>query len=131
MRKNIEVGSEYIYESDKGSTSFTTHDYDVEGDDYVLPPQDRNCALEIRPRKTEKRDEHDIYDEDHYSLARNSGFKKNFVNSSVNTPSGPNDKPVQKKLKWTSIIIICLIVVAMLGFGGALSYVMIDRIGEA
>ena len=71
MRKNIEVGSEYIYESDKGSTSFTSHDYDVEGDDYVLPARDRNYTFEIRPRKAEKGNEGDIYDD--YNLANNSG----------------------------------------------------------
>ena len=79
----------------------------------MLPPQDRNQALEIRPLKVEKDNEDDIYDD--YTLAHISGVCKDYVNSSVNNPSGPNDKPVQKKLIFTDIITICLIVVAMLG----------------
>ena len=123
-----EASSDYIYENDKGSTSSTTHHQYVNVDDYVLPPQDRNHALEIRPRKAEKGNENDMYDND--TLARHSGFGKKLVNSLVHTPSGPNDRPVQRKLKWTSIIILCLIVVAMLGFVGGLAYTLIDRIGK-
>ena len=47
-------------------------------DEYVLPPQDRGDAPEMRPSKTEKRNVEDKYDEDHYTLARNSGFGKDF-----------------------------------------------------
>ena len=101
-----------------------------DGDDYVLPPQDRNDAPEIRPRKVEKGSGQDVYDEDHYTLARNSGFGKDFVNSSVNSLSVPNDTSDKKKLKRTHIIIICLIVV-ILGIGGGLAYLLIDRIGKA
>ena len=120
---------DYIYENDKGSTASKTHDYYVNVNDYVLPPQDRNHALEIRPRKAEKGNEDDIYDND--TLANDSRFGKELVNSSVNPPSGPNDKPAQRKLKkCTRIVIICLIFVAMLGFGGGLAYVLFDRIGK-
>ena len=117
--------SDYIYENDKGSTASKTHDYYVNVNDYVLPPQDRNHALEIRPRKAEKGNEDDIYDND--TLANDPRFGKDFVNP----PSRPNDKPAQRKLKkCTRIVIICLIIVAMLGFGGGLAYVLIDRIGK-
>ena len=99
-------------------------------DDYVLPPQDRDDAPEMRPRKAEKGNEQDVYDEDHYTLARNSGFGKDFVNSSGNSPSLPTNTPDKKKLKRTHIIIICLIVV-ILCIGGGLAYLLIDRIGKA
>ena len=98
-------------------------------DDYVLPPQDRNDAPEIRPRKVEKGSGQDMYDEDHYSLARNSGFGKDFVNTSTNSPTVPSNTPGQRKLKCTHITIICLIVV-VLGIGGGLAYLLIDRIGK-
>lgn len=125
-----EESSNYIYQNDKGSTSSSTHDYYVKGDDYVLPPQDRNQALEIRPRKAEKGNKDYLYD--NYTIAHNSGFGKDSGISSVNTPSGTNDKPTQRKLKkCTHIIMICLIVIAMLGFGGGLAYALIDRIGKA
>ena len=80
-----EASSDYIYDRDEDSTSSTTHDYYVKGDDYVLPPQDRNHALEIWPRKAEKGNEGDIYDD--YNLANNSGSVKDSANSSVNTAS--------------------------------------------
>ena len=48
--------------------------------EYVLPPQDRGDTPEMRPSKTEIRNVEDIYDEDHYTLARNSGFCKDFSN---------------------------------------------------
>ena len=50
----------------------------AEKDEYVLPPQDRGDTPEIRPSKIENRNVEDIYDEDHYTLARNSGFDKDF-----------------------------------------------------
>ena len=124
-----QASSEYIYEGDKGSTSIVTHDYYVEGDDYVLSPQDRDDAPEVRPRKLEKGTDQDIYDEDHYTLARNSGFGNDFGNSAVNNPCEPKNTASKKMIKCTHMIIIFLII-ALLGIGGVLSYVMIDRKGR-
>ena len=124
-----QASSEYIYEGDKGSTSIATPDYYVEGDDYVLPPQDRDDAPEVRPRKSEKGTVQDIYDEDHYTLARNSGFGKDFGNSAVNNPSEPNNAPCKKTTTCTHTIIICFIL-AILGIGSVLVYVLIDRLGK-
>ena len=124
-----QASSEYIYEGDKGSTSIATHDYYVEGDDYVLPPQDRDDAPEVRPRKSEKGTVQDIYDEDHYTLARNSGFGKDFGNSRGNNPCESKNNPCKKMIKCTNMVIICLII-ALLGIGGVLAYVMIDRKGK-
>ena len=121
---------EYSYEDGKGSTSNTFYNYYVENDDYVLPPQDRNDTQEVRPRKSEKGKEQDIYDEDHYTLARNSGFGNDFGKSAVNNSSEPKNAPYKKTTKCTHMIIICLILV-MLGIGSILVYVLIDRIGKS
>ena len=128
-------------------------------DEYVLPPQDRCDAPEMRPSKTEKRNVEDIYDEDHYTLARNSGFGKDFSpkaekgnvggahdegNYSLARNSGfekdfskPNvsDSRVSKNEldpkmpKNTNMIIICIIVV-MLGIGAILACVLITQLGK-
>ena len=119
--------SENIFEAAKGSTSITSHEYYVESDDYVLPPQDRNDIPEARPRKAEKEKERDMQDENLYTLARNSGFGKDFRISVVSDPSESKNKPDKKKLKCTHMIIICLII-AVLGIGGALAYILIDRV---
>ena len=127
--------------------------------EYVLPPQDRGDAPEMRPSKTEIRNAEDIYDEDHYTLARNSGFGKDFSpkaekgnvegaydagNNSLARNSGfekdfskPNvsDSRVsksevdQKMPKNTNMIIICIIVV-MLGIGAILACVLITQLGK-
>ena len=124
-----QASSEYIYEDGKGSTSNTFDNYYVEDDDYVLPPQDRNGTPEVRPRKSEKGTDQDIYDEDHYTLARNSGFGKDFGSSVVNNPCESKHNPCKKMIKCTNMVIICLII-ALLGIGGVLAYVMIDRKGK-
>ena len=121
---------EYSYEDGKGSISNTFDNYYVESNDYVLPPQDRNDTQEVRPRKSEKGKEQDIYDEDHYTLARNSGFGNDFGKSAVDNPSELNNAPCKKTIKCTHMIIICLILV-MLGIGSVLIYVLIDRIGRS
>ena len=128
-------------------------------DEYVLPPQDRGDAPEMRPSKTEIRNVEDTYDEDHYALARNSGFGKDFSpkakkgnvegaydegNYSLARNSGfekdfskPNvsDSRVSKNEldpkmpKNTNMIIICIIVV-MLGIGAMLACVLITQLGK-
>ena len=119
--------SENIFEAAKGSTSITSHEYYVESDDYVLPPQDRNNIPEARPRKAEKEKERDMQDEDHYTLARNSGFGKDFGILVVSDPSESNDRPSKQMLKCTHMIIICLII-AVLCLGGTLAYILIDLV---
>ena len=131
----------------------------AEKDEYVLPPQDRDDTPEIRPSKIENRNVEDIYDEDHYTLARNSGFGKDFSpkakkgnvegaydegNYSLARNSGfekdfskPNvsDSRVSKNEldpkmpKNTNMIIICIIVV-MLGIGAMLACVLITQLGK-
>ena len=82
-----QASSDYIYEDGKDPTSNTFDNHHVKGDDYVLPPQDRIDTPKVAPRKSVKGKDQDIYDEDYYTLARNSGFGKDFANSVVNNPS--------------------------------------------
>ena len=124
-----QASSDYIYEDGEDPRSNTFNNYHVENDDYVLPPQDRKDAPEVRPQKSEKGKDQDIYDEDHYTLARNSGFEKDFGNSAVNNSCESKNKPCKKMIKCTHMIIICLII-ALLGIGGVLAYVMIERKGR-
>ena len=72
------LNTEYLYEDGKGPNPIPPHIYPAKEDGYVLPPQGRHTALETRPRKEQKQNVEDLYDEDHYTLARNSGFAKDF-----------------------------------------------------
>ena len=151
---------EYSYEDGKGSTSNTFYNYYVENDDYVLPPQDRNDTQEVRPRKSEKGKEQDIYDEDHYTLARNSGFGKDFSSKAekgnvegvddeghysiarnsgfgkdfskpdVINSSVSKSQPESNMPKYTNKIIICIII-GILGVGVMLAGVIIGQLGRS
>ena len=102
----------------------------------------------MRPSKTENRKVEDIYDEDHYTLARNSGFCKDFsskaekgnmegsgfgkdfskpdvINSSVSKSQPESNMP-----KYTNRIIICIII-GMLGIGVMLAGVLIGELGRS
>ena len=69
---------EYMYEANSVGHFSTTNPYITE-DDYVLPPQDRNTEAynkqpAMRKPKTRKPIVTDIYDEDHYTLAKTREF---------------------------------------------------------
>ena len=122
--------SEYIYESNEDSNATPGHNIHTNGDEYVLPAQDREDTPEIRPQKEKKGNVQDIYDEGHYSLARNSGFDKDFSKSVLRTTSTKSEQQVeQKMLKRSHLIIICVIIIVF-SIGGILSYVLIDQIGK-
>ena len=132
----------------------------IEKDEYVLPPQDRGDAPEMRPSKTENRKVEDIYDEDHYTLARNSGFGKDFSSKAekgnvegvdedgqyslarnsgfgkdfskpdVINSSVSKSQPESNMPKYTNRIIICIII-GMLGIGVMLAGVLIGQMGRS
>ena len=160
LHKNTQQGgSEYLYEASNGPNSPPSRSYRGKDDAYVLPPQDRGHTPEIRPRNAEKQKIDDIYDDGHYTLARNSGFDKDFslkrdkgnvenmydeghYSLARNSGFGKDfSKPEKgdskvsktgkepKALSRTHLIII-LIVFMMLAIGGILAYVLIDRIGK-
>ena len=77
--------SEYLYEDETACDLSMPQNYDIE-DIYLVPPNDEKntqdaFATAIEPTKRQKSLVEDIYDEDHYSLARNSGFPINFSNT--------------------------------------------------
>ena len=123
----IQASSEYVYEDDKVSNLIPSENYLNHDDEYVLSPQDRDDTPEYRPRKEHKGHEKDIYDEDHYALARNSGFGKDFSTSVVRKSTVFNSQPKEKMLWRTRIIIISVILVLFV-VDGLLSYVLIERI---
>ena len=132
----------------------------VEKDEYVLPPQDRGDNPEMRPSKAENRNVEDIYDEDHYtlarnsgfgkdfgskaekgnvegvdedgqySLARNSGFGKDFSKPDVINSSVSKSQPESNMPKYTSRIII-FIIIGMLGIGVMLAGVLFGQLGRS
>ena len=74
--------SEYLYEDETACDLSIPQNYDIE-DIYLAPPNDEkntqdDFATAIRPTKRQKSLVEDIYDEDLYSLARNSGFPISF-----------------------------------------------------
>ena len=95
----------------------------------MLPPQDREDTPEIRPRNEKKGNVYDIYDEGHYSLARNSGFDKDFSTSVVR-----NSKAIEHQSKhWMqkrSHLIVVSAILLLFAIGGVIAYVMIDRTGN-
>ena len=122
-------GSEYIYESDKGFNATTSRNVRTNNDEYVLPPQDREHTPEIRPRKEKKGNVQDIYDEGHYSLARNSGFDEDFTKSGLENSKVFENQAGHGILKKSHMITICVILI-MFAIGGILAYLLIDRIGD-
>ena len=74
--------SEYLYEDEAACDLSISQNYDID-DIYLVTPNDEKNAQDplataIRPTKRQKSLVEDIYDEDHYSLARNSGFPTSF-----------------------------------------------------
>ena len=121
--------SEYINESYKGSNATPSRNNHVNRDEYVLPPQDREDTPEIRPRKEKKENVQDIYDEGHYSLARNSGFDKDFSTSVVRNSKAVEHQSKHWMQKSSHLIVVCAILV-LFAIGGVIAYVMIDRTGN-
>ena len=124
-----EPTSEYLYEDSNGPSWLPSRSHSGKDDAYILPPQNGGHTPEIRPCDAEKRNIEDMYDEGHYSLARNSGFRKDFSKPEKGDSKVSKTGKESKALSRTHLIII-LIVFMMLAIGGILAYVLIDRIGK-
>ena len=125
-----QVDCEYVYEENKKNHAPSSKPYTTDGN-YVLPPQDRDNKNDIteqirRPRNERKPTVSDIYDEDHYTLARNSGF--DF--GSKDTSKGVRANNLKKKGFFTfkKLMIISLIL-GILGIGGICAFIVIRRQG--
>ena len=79
--------------------------------------------------KAEKGNVEGAHDEGNYSLARNSGFEKDFSKPNVSDSRVSKNELDPKMPKNTNMIIICIIVV-MLGIGAMLACVMITQLGK-
>lgn len=120
-----QVECEYVYEENKKNHSPQSKPYTTDGE-YVLSPQDRDTEQIRRPRNERKPTVSDIYDEDHYTLARNSGFDFR----SKETSKDVRENTQKKKGFFTSknLMIISLIF-GILGIGGICAVIVIRRQG--
>ena len=125
-----QVECEYVYEENKKNHSPPSKTYTTDGE-YVLSPQDRDNTNDIteqvrRPRNERKPTASDIYDEDHYTLARNSGF--DF--GSKDTSKGARTNDQKKKGLFTSKnLMIFSLILGILGIGGICAFIVIRRQG--
>ena len=116
-----QVEAEYVYDDNEMSSQPGV----IDGG-YLLPSQDRNNACDVeqpttRPHNKKKPTVSDVYDEDHYALARNSGFDSNFTNGS---------KQGNKKQKKKKIFIITIsVILGMFAIGGAGAYIVTLTLG--
>ena len=116
-----QVEAEYLYDDNEMSSQPAV----IDGG-YVLPPQDRNNAGDVeqpatRPHNKKKPAVSGVYDEDHYALARNSGFDSNFTNGSKHG----NKKQKNKK----RIIIAISVILGMFAIGGVCAYIVTLTLG--
>ena len=120
-----QVECEYVYEENKKDHSPPSKPYTTDGE-YVLSPQDRDTEQIRRPRNERKPTVSDIYDEDHYTLARNSGFDADF------TDGGKHGKRKRKKKKGmiTSETIIAIsVILGIFAIGGVCAYIVTQGLG--
>ena len=125
-----QVECEYVYEENKNNHSPPSKTYATAGN-YVLPPQDRDNTNDIteqvrRPRNERKPTASDIYDEDHYTLARNSGF--DFGSTDTNKSARANDQKKKGLFTSKNLMIISLIF-GIFGIGGICAFIVVRRQG--
>ena len=121
-----QVEAEYVYDDNEMSSQPGV----IDGG-YVLPPQDRNNACDVeqpttRSHNKKKPTARDIYDEDHYTLARNSGFDLNFANGSKH---GKTKREKKNRLLTSQNIIAISIICGVFTIGGVCTYILTLRLG--
>ena len=110
-----------MYEENRVGHLSTTKPY-ITKDDYVLPPQDRNTATyneqpAMRAPNIRKPIVTDIYDEDHYTLARNSGILTDHPPLDLDDAKYKHQSSITKKNKKNGILSSNNLVVIFLTFG--------------
>ena len=121
-----QVEAEYVYEENEMSTKSGIKD-----GGYVLPQQERNNALDVqqpaaRPQNKKKPTPRDIYDEDHYTLARNSGFDADFTDGSKR---GKTKRKNKKRMPTSETIIAISVILGIFAIGGICAYIVTQRLG--
>ena len=125
-----QVECEYVYEENKKNHSPSSKTYTTDGN-YVLPPQDRdnfnNTTEQIRrPRNERKPTVSDIYDEDHYTLARNSGFDFGSKDTSKGATANAQEK---KRLFTSKNLMIISLILGIFGIGGICAFIVMRTQG--
>ena len=121
-----QVEAEYVYEENEMSTKSGIKD-----GGYVLPAQERNNALDVqqptaRPQNKKKPTPRDIYDEDHYTLARNSGFDADFTDGRKH---GKTKRKKKKRMLTSETIIAISVILGIFAIGGVCAYIVTQRLG--
>ena len=125
-----QVASEYVYEENGMSQLFSTKPHIKDGG-YLLPKQDANNAPDIlqstiSPQNKKKSTVSDIYDEDHYTLARNSGFDFD-ANDDMN--HAETNGSTKNGLLFSKNLVIIGIVCGIFAMGGVCIYLDIQSKG--
>ena len=106
-------------------------------DDYVLPPQDRNTAAyneqpSMRAPNIRKPIVTDIYDEDHYTLARNSGILTDHPPLDLDDDNDKNKSAIPKSNKKNGILnsnrlMMNFLIFGIFAIGAVCTYIVIKR----
>ena len=128
--------SDYVNKTTEGSDVPSSNNSLVNGV-YVLPPQDRttnnnSVQPQMRPVRTKKPVVQDVYDEDHYCLARNSGFFTNEpanTNERVDVERNPKTSNKLKGWRLKTIMVIIGIILVTFSIGGIVAYLVNRRQG--
>ena len=122
-----QVDAEYVYEQNGNSSKSVIKD-----GGYLLPPHDANNSISIQqnilqPHNKRKPTASDVYDEDHYTLARNSGFGSDFTDGSKH---GKTKREKKKKLLTSKTIITISVIIGIFAIGGVCAYIVTRRLDK-
>ena len=127
---------EYLYEENRLSHSLPSKPYIVEGG-YVLPLQDKSNATDIQEPIIRTHNKHrpsssDIYDEDHYTLARNSGIQTDqhatYQDDANHRNEHAKSNQIKKKrISTTKRLTIIFFIFGLLATGGVCAYIVMRR----
>ena len=121
-----QVEVEYVYEENEMSTKSGIKD-----GGYLLPSQNRNNSRDVqtpttRPHNKGKPAVSDVYDEDHYTLARNSGFDADFTDGRKH---GKTKRKKKKGMITSETIIAISVILGIFAIGGVCAYIVTQRLG--
>ena len=138
--KGPRVGEEefkYIYDENSLGHSSSS---DFTGDVYVLSPQDRkNVPIiqepTIRTHTKKTATISDIYDEDHYTLARNSGILTDHPSvfqgdANQKSADATNNEKNKKGIFSSKNLMIVALIFGSFAIGGVCAYIVMSRQGS-
>ena len=121
-----QVKVEYVYEENEMSTKSGVKD-----GGYLLPAQNRNNSRDVQPPTTQPHNKRnptvrDVYDEDHYTLARNSGFDADFTDGSKR---GKRKRKKKNRMPKSETIIVISVILGIFAIGGVCAYIVTQSLG--